>query len=118
MHLWTLELSCDPRGDKKDDTVHNRSTRQLERQINSFYYQKSCTIRTELCRERNSSIEKGVKAKYIIRAPYVLEFFGLQQTPNLYEKDIEQGLIDYLQKFLLELGRGFFFHSETKTHYH
>ncbi|MEL7566901.1 MAG: PDDEXK nuclease domain-containing protein [Dehalobacterium sp.] len=33
----------------------------------------------------------------------------MQQTPNLYEKDIEQGLIDHLQKFLLELGRGFSF---------
>lgn len=32
-------------------------------------------------------------AKDIIRDPYVLEFLGLEQTPNLYEKDLEQGLI-------------------------
>jgi len=38
----------------------------------------------------------------------------LQQTPNLYEKDIEQGLIDHLQKFLLELGRGFSFVARQK----
>lgn len=35
-------------------------------------------------------------------------------TPNLYEKDIEQGLIDHLQKFLLELGRGFSFVSRQQ----
>lgn len=45
---------------------------------------------------------------------YVLEFLGLEQTPNLYEKDIEQGLIDHLQKFLLELGRGFSFVARQK----
>ena len=39
----------------------------------------------------------------------MLEFLGLEATPNLYEKDVEQGLIDHLQKFLLELGRGFSF---------
>ena len=38
----------------------------------------------------------------------------MQQTPNLYEKDIEQGLIDHLQKFLLELGRGFSFVARQK----
>lgn len=38
----------------------------------------------------------------------------MQQTPNLYEKDIEQGLNDHLQKFLLELGRGFSFVARQK----
>jgi len=58
--------------------------------------------------------EQGINAMDIIRDPYVLEFLGLQQTPNLYEKDIEQGLIDHLQKFLLELGRGFSFVARQK----
>ncbi|KUO67775.1 MAG: hypothetical protein APF77_10265 [Clostridia bacterium BRH_c25] len=93
----------------------NWSTRQLERQINSFYYQRLLSsqdkagVRNEIC-----TLEKGVEAKDIIRDPYVLEFLGLQQTPNLYEKDIEQGLIDHLQKFLLELGRGFSFVARQK----
>jgi len=38
-----------------------------------------------------------VDAKDIIRDPYVPEFLGLEQTPNLYEKDIEQGLINHMQ---------------------
>lgn len=54
-------------------------------------------------------LEKGIDAKDIIRDSYVLEFLGLEQTPNPYEKDIEQVLIDHLQKFLLELERGFSF---------
>jgi len=44
----------------------------------------------------------------------VLEFLGLEQTPSLYEKDLEQALIEHLQKFLLELGRGFSFIARQK----
>lgn len=93
----------------------NWSTRQLERQINSFYYQRLLSSQDEdSVRNEIQSLEKGVDAKDIIRDPYVLEFLGLEQTPNLYEKDIEQGLIDHLQKFLLELGRGFSFVARQK----
>ena len=62
----------------------NWSTRQLERQINSFYYQRllssqdKVSVRNEIC-----TLEEGAEAKDIIRDPYVLEFLGLEQTPNL-----------------------------------
>ena len=93
----------------------NWSTRQLERQINSFYYQRLLSSQDkDSVRNEIQTLEKGVDVKDIIRDPYVLEFLGLEQTPNLYEKDIEQGLIDHLQKFLLELGRGFSFVSRQK----
>ncbi|TYQ17817.1 UNVERIFIED_CONTAM: putative nuclease of restriction endonuclease-like (RecB) superfamily [Acetivibrio alkalicellulosi] len=93
----------------------NWSTRQLERQINSFYYQRLLSSKDkESVRTEVQKLEKGMDAKDIIRDPYVLEFLGLEQTPNLYEKDLEQGLIDHLQKFLLELGRGFSFVSRQK----
>ena len=49
------------------------------------------------------------KPEDVIRDPYVLEFLGLEQNASFYESDLEQGLIDHLQKFLLELGRGFAF---------
>ena len=91
------------------------STRQLERQINSFYYQRLLSSKDkDSVRNEIQTLEKGVDPKDIIRDPYVLEFLGLEQTPNLYEKDIEQGLIDHLQKFLLELGRGFSFVARQK----
>lgn len=50
----------------------------------------------------------------IIRDPYVLEFLDLPSNPHFYERDLEQALIDHLQKFLLELGRGFCFESRQK----
>lgn len=93
----------------------NWSTRQLERQINSFYFQRLLSSQDkDSVRNEIQTLEKGVDVKDIVRDPYVLEFLGLEQTPNLYEKDIEQGLIDHLQKFLLELGRGFSFVSRQK----
>ena len=93
----------------------NWSTRQLERQINSFYYQRLLSSQDkESVGNEIQTLEKGVDTKDIIRDPYVLEFLGLEQTPNLYEKDIEQGLINHLQKFLLELGRGFSFVARQK----
>lgn len=91
------------------------STRQLERQINSFYYQRLLSSQDkDSVRNEIQKLEKGIDAKDIIRDPYVLEFLGLEQTPNLYEKDLEQGLINHLQKFLLELGRGFSFVARQK----
>lgn len=57
-----------------------------------------------------AEIEKTVpRPEYekIIRGPYVLEFLDLPANEHYYESDLEQALIDHLQKFLLELGRGF-----------
>lgn len=86
------------------------STRQLERQINTFYYQRLLASQDkQQVSQEIFNVEKSLSPKDIIRDPYVLEFLGLQHTPNLYEKDLEQGLINHLQKFLLELGRGFSF---------
>ena len=93
----------------------NWSTRQLERQINSFYYERLLSSQDkESVRNEIQIHEKSIGIKDIIKDPYVLEFLGLEQTPNLYEKDLEQGLIDHLQKFLLELGQGFSFVSRQK----
>lgn len=50
----------------------------------------------------------------IIKDPYVLEFLDLEASPHFCEKDLEQALIDYLQKFILELGRGFCFEARQK----
>lgn len=93
----------------------NWSTRQLERQINSFYYERLLSSQDkESVRSEIQIHEQSIGIKDIIKDPYVLEFLGLEQTPNLYEKDLEQGLIDHLQKFLLELGQGFSFVSRQK----
>lgn len=91
------------------------STRQLERQINSFYYERLLSSRDKagVAAEINR-LEPAKTPEDIIRDPYVLEFLGLRQKDSFYESDLEQALIDHLQKFLLELGRGFSFVSRQK----
>ena len=54
-------------------------------------------------------------AEDLIKDPYVLEFLDLKDYPSLRESDLEQALIDKLQEFLLELGRGFCFVARQKA---
>ena len=93
----------------------NWSTRQLERQINSFFYERLLSSQNK--KEVSEEIQKlePVKApEDIIRDPYVLEFLGLSPNDDFYESDLEEALITHLQKFLLELGRGFSFVARQK----
>ncbi|MCD7819781.1 MAG: PDDEXK nuclease domain-containing protein [Lachnospiraceae bacterium] len=93
----------------------NWSTRQLERQINSFYYQRLLSSRNkEDVSAEISRLEPGKKPEDVIHDPYVLEFLGLKQSDEFYESDLEQALIGELQNFLLELGRGFSFVARQK----
>ena len=91
------------------------SSRQLERQINSCYYQIILASK-----DKNSvSAEIGTlepKPEYekIIKDPNVLEFLDLPANEHFYESELEQALIDHLQKFLLELGMGYSFVARQK----
>lgn len=86
------------------------STRQLDRQINSFFYERLLSSKNkEEVSQTIINLEKGATPEDIIRDPYVLEFLGLVPNTDFYESDLEQALITHLQKFLLELGRGFSF---------
>jgi predicted nuclease of restriction endonuclease-like (RecB) superfamily len=93
------------------------STRQLERQINSFYYERLLSSKNKLPVKR----EADKRAKELksapedqIKDPYVLEFLGIQDKAHLRESELEQALISHLQSFLLELGRGFSFVARQK----
>ncbi|MCI7304118.1 MAG: PDDEXK nuclease domain-containing protein [Clostridiales Family XIII bacterium] len=91
------------------------STRQLERQINSFFYERLLSSQNkENVASQIQTLESGKTPEDIIRDPYVLEFLGLSSNDDFYESDLEQALINHLQKFLLELGRGFSFVSRQK----
>ena len=87
-------------------------TRALDRQINAFYYERLLlsTDKQGLKEEASqiiSSLPAGVPD--FVKNPYVLEFLNLRPNPKLYEKDLEQAIIDHLQTFMLELGKGFAF---------
>lgn len=91
------------------------STRQPERQINSFYYQRLLASRDKNeVRAEIEKLEPKREPRGYIRDPYVLEFLDIEPLPNLYEKDLEEALINQLQSFLLELGRGFSFIARQK----
>lgn len=93
----------------------NWSTRQLERQINSFFYERLLSSQNkEKVSEEIQKLESAKVLEDIIRDPYVLEFLGLNPKDDFYESDLEEALITHLQKFLLELGRGFSFVARQK----
>ena len=80
----------------------NWSTRQLSRQINTFSYERLLASKGNYdVVEDTTKKETPMKPKDVIKDPYVLEFLGIDGSSNLYESDLEQGLINRLQKFLL-----------------
>ncbi|MGN8345246.1 YhcG family protein [Pseudomonas sp. SMV71] len=90
----------------------NWSTRALERQISTFYYERLLASRDRPAVEEEAIA--NIKAlnlgpRDIVRDPVILEFLGLPNAGVLQETDLEQALIDQLQGFLLELGKGFAF---------
>ena len=94
-----------------DEAIQSQwSTRQLERQINTFFYERLLSSKDKESVSKEIQTSEAAKTpEDIIRDPYVLEFLGLSPNDDFYESDLEQALITHLQKFLLELGRGFSF---------
>lgn len=97
--------------------AQNWSTRALERQINSFYYERILSSKdkksvTDEAKENTNQIFH--LPEDFIKDPYVLEFLHLPSASGILEKDIEQAIITQLQQFLLELGKGFSFVAQQK----
>lgn len=80
------------------------STRQLERNIESFYYQ-----RTISSQRRETPVQKQIQTEDFIKDPYVLEFIGLPSFHTRDEKGLEEKILDHFKQFMLELGKGFSF---------
>lgn len=91
------------------------SSRQLDRQISTMYYERliSSQDKSEVVAEANDKLKEIIPEQFI-KDPYVLEFIDLKDYPALHESVLEQALIDNLQSFLLELGRGFCFVARQK----
>jgi predicted nuclease of restriction endonuclease-like (RecB) superfamily len=88
----------------------NWSTRQLERQTNTHFYERLLSSQNK--EAVSNEIQKTAPApepKDFIKNPYVLEFLNITPAPELYEKDLETAIISHLQSFLMEMGRGFSF---------
>ncbi len=90
---------------------------QLERQIQTAYYErilKNKGSKGLLSINRKRLAGESLAPIHTLKSPFVLEFLDLPDTPNLHEKDLEQAIINNLQSFLLELGRGFSFVARQK----
>jgi predicted nuclease of restriction endonuclease-like (RecB) superfamily len=93
------------------------TSRQLERQINSFYYERLLGTQKsdrESVKNEIQKLEPKTTADYILKDPYILEFLDLAENKSYHESKLEQALIDKLQEFLLELGKGFSFVARQK----
>ena len=88
------------------------SVRQLQRQIGSLLYERTgLSSRKKIVIERARKQETPETIADLLRDPYVLEFAGLSDLPAYSEEQLETALLDHLQRFLLELGRGFCFEA-------
>lgn len=90
----------------------NWSTRALQRQIGTLHYERLLMSRDKapVAAEAHGKTEAlPARVEDFIRDPYVLEFLGLSDSASFRESDLEQAIVDKLQAFLLELGKGFAF---------
>jgi len=101
---------------------NNWSVRVLQRNINTLYYERILSSKNKQeALEQATKFEKQSPADFI-KDPYIFEFLNIEQAYKTSEHDIETALIDNLQHFLLELGKGFSFvkrqfriNTETKS---
>ena len=92
--------------------VQNWSSRALERQIGTLYYERLLSSQDKAAVQAEASSQLAPlnqSPRAFVRDPVLLEFLGLPGTGRLLESELEQGLMDKLQAFLLELGKGFAF---------
>lgn len=78
----------------------NWNTRTLQRNIDSQYLGRALEIQKE---------DGKTEAKHLIKDPYIFEFLGITQNTSINENKIETAIINHLQQFLMEMGKGFAF---------
>ncbi|TAM97136.1 MAG: DUF1016 family protein [Chitinophagaceae bacterium] len=93
---------------------NNWSVRDLQRAMNTMLFE-----RTGLSKDKNKVMDENkgdvsIEAEDIFRNPYMLEFLGLEEKPYYSESDLEEAIINHLQFFLLEPGRGFCFEARQR----
>ena len=101
----------------EETIASNWSVRALERQINSLYYERLISSQEKqlvIQEAKENTKNLQLTAKDIIKDPYVLEFLDLKDNKSFRENELESALLEKIQEFLLELGRGFAFVSRQK----
>ena len=98
---------------EKEAINSNWSVRELKRQISSSLFERLLLSNGEANKKKVLELAlKGneiAKPEDIVKDPYVFEFFGLPENKPMMESDLEEALVRQIEKFLLELGKGFMF---------
>ena len=113
--LLTIDNADERRFYEIEADKNQWSVRELERQISSSLYERLALSRDKEEIQRLSRQGQVVeKAADLIKNPLVLEFLDLEEKPTYSENDLESAIIDKLESFLLELGKGFLFEARQK----
>lgn len=98
---------------EKEAINANWSVRELKRQISTSLFERLLLSNGEANKKKVLELAlKGneiVKPEDIVKDPYVFEFLGLPENKPIMESDLEEALVRQIEKFLLELGKGFMF---------
>ena len=98
---------------EKEAINSNWSVRELKRQISSSLFERLLLSNGEANKKKVLELAlKGneiAKPEDIVKDPYVFEFLGLPENKPMMESDLEEALVRQIEKFLLELGKGFMF---------
>ncbi len=117
-HYLTLMRVADPQARafyEIEAASEHWSTRELERQMGSLLYERLAKSRNKeeilLLAKSGQQVEK---ARDVLKDPLILDFLELEERSHWLERDLEQAIIDGLESFLLELGKGFCFVGRQK----
>jgi len=116
---YLLLMNIDNRDERRFYEIESRenqwSLSELKRQFNSGIYERLALSRDK--KGVRALAEKGHiigNPQDVLKDPYVLEFLGLDENTHYSESDLESAIIDRLETFLLELGKGFLFEARQK----
>lgn len=115
VELLTMDDPDERRFYEIEASQNQWSVRELQRQIASSLYQRLALSRDKDEIRRLAAEGQVVeKAADLIKNPLILEFLGLEERPHYSEHELESAIIDQLESFLLELGKGFLFEARQK----
>jgi predicted nuclease of restriction endonuclease-like (RecB) superfamily len=91
------------------------SVRELKRQINSLYYERSgMSKKPQMLSETTHQKAEMERPSDIVKSVYAFEFLGLKAKDAMEESDLETALLDHLQDFMMEMGHGFCLEARQK----
>lgn len=115
VELLTIDSPDERRFYEIEAAANQWTVREFQRQIASSLYERLALSRDkEEIRRLATEGQIVEKAADLIKNPLVLEFLGLDDRPHYSEDELESAIIDQLESFLLELGKGFLFEARQK----